>query len=95
MRQTWRCRSPRTFFGLTPDYMESVYEIFFFMKYSGGWSFSEAYNLPIGLRRWFSERLAKQLKDEQDAIKSSRSSKGGSTQTLTPQNQPNIPEHLR
>tara|TARA_R110000737_G_C14228468_1_gene422381 strand:- start:280 stop:507 length:228 start_codon:yes stop_codon:yes gene_type:complete len=75
--------------------MESVYEIFFFMKYSGGWSFSEAYNLPIGLRGWFSERLVKQLKAEQDAIKSSNKSKGGSTQTLSSNNQPNIPKHLQ
>tara|TARA_B100000287_G_scaffold216154_1_gene203967 strand:- start:198 stop:425 length:228 start_codon:yes stop_codon:yes gene_type:complete len=75
--------------------MESVYEIFFFMKYSGGWSFSEAYNLPIGLRRWFSERLVKQLKAEQDAIKSSKKSKGSSTHTLSEHNQPKIPEHLR
>ena len=41
--------------------MESVYEQFFFLKYSGGWSFSEAYNLPIGLRAWFTQRLIKQL----------------------------------
>ena len=38
------------FFGLTDEYMESVYEQFFFLKYSGGWSFSEAYNLPIFAR---------------------------------------------
>ena len=75
--------------------MESLYEIFFFMKYSGGWSFSEAYNLPIGLRKWFSERLVKQLKAEQDAIKSSSKSKGGNTQTLSANNQPNIPKHLQ
>ena len=65
------------------------------MKYSGGWSFSEAYNLPIGLRRWFSERLVKQLKAEQEAMKSSKKSNGGSTQTLSAHNQPSIPEHLR
>ena len=44
--------------------MESVYEQFFYMKYYGGWSFIEAYNLPIGLRTWFIERLAKQKKEE-------------------------------
>ncbi len=65
------------------------------MKYSGGWSFSESYNLPIGLRKWFSERLAKQLKAEQDAIKSAKKSKGGTTQTLSANNQPTIPKHLQ
>ncbi len=59
----------RSFFGLTPEYSESVYEEFFFLKYQGGWSFTEAYNLPIKLRRWFVKRLLKQLKQEQDQIK--------------------------
>lgn len=39
------------------------------MKYFGGWSFMEAYNLPVALRTWFMKRLAKQLKDEADANK--------------------------
>ena len=58
----------RTFFGLSSEYMENVYEQFFFMKYYGGWSFTEAYSLPIGLRKWFVERLVKQLEDEQEAV---------------------------
>jgi hypothetical protein len=67
--------------------MHNVYETFFFLKYSGGWSFSEAYNLPVGLREWFAERLVKQLKDEAEAI--DQASKGGSTsQTLTAFNNP-------
>jgi len=49
--------------------MKSVYEQFFVLKYYGGWSFIEAYNLPIQLRNWFTERLAKQLKDEADQVK--------------------------
>ena len=75
--------------------MESVYEVFFFLKYSGGWSFSEAYNLPIGLRMWFSERIVKQLKAEKEAVKSSSRSGGSTTHTLSSQNQPNIPKHLQ
>jgi hypothetical protein len=47
--------------------MANVYEIFFFMKYYGSWSFTEAYSLPIGLRTWFVERLSQQLKDEAEA----------------------------
>ena len=62
MNRKWRFRLQRTFFGLTDEYIENVYEQFFFLKYSGGWSFSEAYNLPIGLRDWFTKRLIKQLK---------------------------------
>jgi len=37
------------------------------MKYHGGWSFTEAYNLPVGLRTWFVERLVKQINDEVEA----------------------------
>ena len=44
--------------------MESVYEQFFILKHHGGWSFIEAYNLPVGLRLWFLKRLQKQFNDE-------------------------------
>jgi len=54
----------QTFFGLSDKYMEGVYEQFFLLKHFGGWSFIEAYNLPIGLRNWFVERLQKQYDDE-------------------------------
>ena len=47
--------------------MEAVYEQFFLLKHHGGWSFIEAYNLPIGLRHWFVKRLEKQFKDEKEA----------------------------
>lgn len=63
----WRCLSALTFFGLTDKYMEAVYEQFFLLKHHGGWSFIEAYNLPIGLRNWFVKRLEKQFKDEKEA----------------------------
>ena len=64
MKQRWRCRSLRSFFGLSPEYSKEIYEQFFFLKYYGGWSFTEAYNLPIGLRNWFVKRMAKQFEDE-------------------------------
>lgn len=54
--------------------MESVYEQFFLLKYHGGWSFMEAYNLPVSLRTWFLERLGKQLTDEAEANKKAISS---------------------
>tara|TARA_B100000683_G_scaffold232086_1_gene233941 strand:- start:21 stop:263 length:243 start_codon:yes stop_codon:yes gene_type:complete len=70
--------------------MENIYEQFFFLKYAGGWSFSEAYNLPIGLRRWFVQRLSKQLTDEKEAIENASSGRSGS-QTLTSNNSPPMP----
>jgi len=75
--------------------MENVYEQFFFLKYSGGWSFSEAYNLPVGLRKWFVERLIQQIQDENKAVEEARGGGGGSsTQTLTANNSPTMPPHM-
>jgi hypothetical protein len=56
--------------------MESVYEQFHYMKYYGGWSFLEAYNLPIGLRSWFFNRLRKQLESEVESMEKAKR-KGG------------------
>jgi len=64
MKQWWRCRLQRSFFGLSDEYIENVYEEMFLMKYHGGWSFIESYNLPVQIRRWFLSRLAKQFEDE-------------------------------
>ena len=61
-----------TFFGLNSEYMEFVYNDFFLLKYHGGWSFIEAYNLPVGLRKWFLKRLQRQFEDEKEAIEKSR-----------------------
>jgi|TARA_Y100000593_G_C4261640_1_gene312505 hypothetical protein len=70
--------------------MQGVYDQFFYLKYTGGWSFIEAYNLPVGLRKWFVKRLLEQLKLEKEAVESaksqSRSSKG--SQVLTAHNNP-------
>tara|TARA_R110002012_G_scaffold243845_1_gene418522 strand:+ start:403 stop:618 length:216 start_codon:yes stop_codon:yes gene_type:complete len=67
----------RTFFGLSDEYAESIYEEFFNLKYYGGWSFFEAYNLPIVLRRWFLRRLVKQkekeAKSHEDAMRKAKS----------------------
>ena len=62
----------RNFFGLTSDYMENVYNEFFLLKYHGSWSFIEAYNLPVSLRKWFFKRLQSQFEDENDAHEKAR-----------------------
>ena len=58
----------RTFFGLTDDYMENVYETFFVLKHHGGWSLYELYNLPIGLRNWWLERTMKEYEREKEQM---------------------------
>jgi hypothetical protein len=70
--------------------MENVYEQFFFLKHFGGWSFTEAYNLPIGLRDWFVKRLASHMEEENNA----RSSSTNKSQTLSNTNQPPRPRGL-
>jgi len=64
----------RTFFGLNREYIENVYEQFFFLKYHGGWSFTEAYSLPIGLRNWFVKRLVKQFEEEKKQMEKAKRS---------------------
>jgi len=64
MNKSWRFRLERTFFGLTDKYMEGVYEQFFILKHHGGWSFTEVYSLPVGLRMWWIQRLKKHFDDE-------------------------------
>ena len=57
------------------------------MQYSGGWSLTEAYNLPIGLRGWFVKRLMKQLQDEKEAMEKAQK-RSSNSQTLGPHNAP-------
>lgn len=70
-RRRYLCRLRQSFFGLNEKYQEAIYEQFFFMKYYGGWSFTEAYNLPVKVRTWFVGRLADQLKQENEELKKS------------------------
>lgn len=62
------CRLRQTFFGLSDDYIENIYEQFFYLKYHGGWSFLEAYNLPVKIREWFVNKLTEQMKMEQEEM---------------------------
>lgn len=51
-------------FGLDNEYIKGVYNEMFLLKYHGGWGFTEAYNLPIQVRRWFLKRLQDQFDQE-------------------------------
>jgi len=52
-----------------------VYEQFFFLKYHGGWSFTEAYNLPVKIRLWFVQKLSKQMNAEKEHIENAHKKK--------------------
>ena len=72
MSKKWRCRLIRTFFGLTDDYMQQVYEVFFTLKHYGGWSLSELYTLPVGLRQWWLERTVKEYEKEKEQYENAK-----------------------
>ena len=40
--------------------------------YHGGWSFIEAYNLPVKLRNWFVQRLSKHFEDQAEQMKKAK-----------------------
>lgn len=50
-----------------------MYKEFFLLKYHGGWSFFEAYALPVQLRLWFVQELGKQIEKEKEAVDKARS----------------------
>tara|TARA_R100000005_G_C4839372_1_gene111621 strand:+ start:350 stop:511 length:162 start_codon:yes stop_codon:yes gene_type:complete len=52
--------------------MENVYEQFFLLKHHGGWSLSELYNLPIGLRGWWFKRTVEEFEKEKEQADKAR-----------------------
>ena len=75
MSKKWRYRLPLTFFGLNDEVIRNVYEQLFLLKYHGGWSFFESYNLPVRIRVWFLERLIEEREKEAEQIKSASRTK--------------------
>ena len=61
-----RWKSPLSFFGLQPKNKLDIHEeIFNLIHYAqGGFTFTEAYNLPITLRRFYLRRLNKEYEDK-------------------------------
>ena len=43
----------------------------FYMNYTGNWTITELYNLPVGLRTWFVRRTIKQKEEEHEAYEKS------------------------
>lgn len=65
--------------------MLGVYEHFFYMKYYSGWSLTEFYNLPVGLRNWFVKRLSDQIEQENKKAEEANSkSSTSNTVSYTP-----------
>jgi len=54
------------FFGLTPNDKNLFLEQIFALMYYSGFTYTEAYFLPVWQRQWFIERVNKELKDAND-----------------------------
>ena len=56
------CRWDPRFFGLRPDdKIPLILEPTFLLMYYGGFTYREAYNLPVPYKRWYIERIVKEL----------------------------------
>jgi len=55
------------FFGLTPNDKEVYLEHIFTLMYYMGFTYVEAYNVPVWQRIWFLKRLNKEIKRSNDA----------------------------
>ena len=88
-----------TFFGLGPAYRPALHKTIFQIIYhgNGGFTFSDVYNLPIWMRRFYQKELEEQLKREADAQK--RASKGQSPNISKPRmpsvSKPSTPSRRR
>lgn len=52
--------------------MKKVFDELFDLKYYGNFSIFESYNLPLGLREYYVNRLIDTMKKEQDAIEKAK-----------------------
>jgi hypothetical protein len=52
--------------------MENVYEQFFILKHYGGWSLTELYTLPVGLRTWWINRTMKEYEKQKEEMDKAR-----------------------
>jgi|TARA_R110002074_G_scaffold136619_1_gene281363 hypothetical protein len=46
------------------------------LKHHGGWSFWEAYNLPIKIRLWFVDRLVKHFEEQKEEMEKAQRQRG-------------------
>ena len=75
-----------SFFGLQPHDKELlILEPTFLLMYYGGFTFRETYNLPVPYKRWFIDRIVKELNKGKDG---GDDDGGGSSSRALHQNSP-------
>jgi hypothetical protein len=72
-----------TFFGLQPEDKEQlVLEPAFLLMYYGGFAWKETLHMPVSYKRWFIERIGRELKQTKDD--------GGTQTKALHQNSPDV-----
>ena len=69
MKKRWQCPLELGFFGLGSEYRPVLYDQLFDLMYYGkmGWTWTELYNLPVWVRRYYYLKLADVRKKENEA----------------------------
>jgi len=67
----------QAFFGLTVTHKEAVLDQIFALMYHVGFSYVEAYNIPVWQRIWFIKRLNKEIREANERSKGNGSSTRG------------------
>lgn len=88
------------FFGLTPENKEQLcLEPLFLLTYYGGFSYTEAYNLPIAYKKWWIERISKEIQKSNsgEAPQGSRAAHHSTpeTEALLGKHRTNTPSKLK
>lgn len=79
------------FFGLRPSDKDIILEQIFNLMYYIGFSYRDAYRLPIYQRRWFIERVVQEIKN----TNSSKGHKSAEENALTGKMRTQSPANLR
>ena len=70
MNRRWKYPLKLTFFGLTPEYKQSVHSAIFLLCYKvPGFTHKDIYNMPIHLRAFYLKEYKEWKKAENDADK--------------------------
>jgi len=82
------------FFGLTPEnkniYLEPIFSLMYYM----GFSYTEAYYLPVWQRQWFLNRTIEEIKNSNGQSRSTDSN-DASTRHMMGRHRSQVPAKLR
>ena len=85
-----------TFFGLRPEDKSSIIlEPTFLLMYYGGFTYRETYNMPVSYKRWFIERISKELSRGESGNPPPSRADTQETREMSGMSHPSAPSRLR